>query len=340
MIGVREIRFLLFGFGLLCLQPSSAHADALHGTVTGPYGERVAGAPIRVVDFASNEIMRSRTEPDGSYEFSDLPAGEMRIQIRTPCCEFRGYLSEPLDPADMTNFNIALEQGFQLNTVGDDVGIASAAILAKRIVVDAPPPVSTDGHTDLSGLWLFGEDPFPAEPELNARAAALVAERTANHFIDSPRMRCLPTSLPIPTHTPPILGKFLQTDGLTVILYEGILGYRQIFTDGREHPRDPNPTWLGHSVGRWDDNVFVIDTVGFNDAGWTGLTHPRSESFHVIERYRRTSLGEMELELTIEDPNVYVRPWTQRIPLYLTPDEELMEFVCENEKWVLRDDAQ
>ena len=104
--------------------------------------------------------------------------------------------------------------------------------------------------------------------------------------------------------------------------------------DGRGHPDDLEPTWLGHSVGWWEDDVLVVDTVGFNDRGWTGSNQPRSEAFHVIERYRRTSYGDMELELTLEDPAVYTEPWIRHLPIYLTPNEELFEFVCENEKWL------
>lgn len=329
---------LLLALAIACSHSSLTHAETLRGQVTGPYGELVTAAPVRVIDRASNEYARSLTDSDGRYVFYDLPPGTVRIQIRTICCEFEAFLSEPINLTDSETFDIELQQGFQLNTVGDDVGIANAEVLANRNVPEGVVPFGADGRPELSGVWLYSEDPFPPEPELQGWAATLVAERNANQFIDSPRMRCLPTSLPIPTHTPPIFGKFVQTPGLTVILYEGILGYRQVFTDGRGHPDEPNPTWLGHSIGWWEDDVFIIDTSGFNDDGWTGLAHPRTEAFHVIERYRRTSFGEMELELTIEDPNVYIRPWVRRLPLYLTPEEELLEYVCENEKWLRADE--
>ena len=154
-------------------------------------------------------------------------------------------------------------------------------------------------------MWVYGADPFPVNPNLQDWAAELHAERMANHFMTSPRTRCLPSELPIPGHTPPVFGKFVQTPGLIVILYEGILGYRQIFIDCREHPEDPNPTWLGNSIGRWDGDTLVVDTMGFKDRGWT-FTHPRSEEFHVTELYRRNDFGTMELEFAIEDPDVYL----------------------------------
>lgn len=308
----------------------------LNGQVSGPFDGLVGDAPIRAVHIPSGDSWQTRTSANGEYEFTDLPAGDYRVQVRLPCCEYAPYQSEPFDVqsgAERT-FDVQLAQGFQLNTIGDDIGIATAQILKGREVPDLPVPKTADGKPDLTGMWMYGHDPFPSAPKLTPWAANLVAERTANHFVESPRFHCLPTALPIPTHTPPIFGKFIQTPDVIVILFEGILGYRQIFMDGRGHPEDADPTWLGHSIGWWEDDVLVVDTTGFNDRGWTGLTHPRSEDFHVVERYRRTSFGDMELEISLEDPAVYKEPWVQRMAVYLTPGETLYEFVCENEKWL------
>ena len=325
---------LLFASPVLIL--AQAQSGSMNGQITGPFDGKVADAPIQVTHADSGERWRSRSDAEGRFEFAELPAGDYLVQISIGCCEYKPYRFEPVDVQRGSNreFDIQLEQGFQLNTIGDDQAIATAQILAERDVPDLPIPRTEDGKPNLTGMWLYGPDPFPIGPKFNESAAKLVAERVANHFIESPRIRCLPTSLPIPGHTPPTFGKFIHSPGLIVILYEGVLGYRQIFTDGRNHPEDPNPTWLGHSIGWWEDDVLVVDTVGFNDRGWTGLTHPRSEEFHVIERYKRTTYGDMELELTIEDPSVYVEPWVQQIPVYLSPGEELLEFVCENDKWV------
>ena len=324
---------------LLVISPLFATAQAqtstLHGQVTGPFDGLVADAPIQVTHTDSGERWRSKSDVEGRYEFAGLPAGDYQVRISIRCCEFKPYRYEPVQVAQGAerDFNIQLQQGFQLNTIGDDGAIATAQVLAARELPDLPLPRKDNGKPDLTGMWVYGADPFPVGPKFNDEAAKLVAARVANNFIESPRMHCLPTALPIPTHTPPTFGKFVHTPGLIVILYEGVLGFRQIFTDGREHPEDPNPNWLGHSIGWWEDDVLVVDTVGFNDRGWTGLTHPRSEEFHVVERYKRTGYGEMQLVLTIEDPNVYLEPWVQEIPVYFTPGEELLEFVCENEKW-------
>jgi hypothetical protein len=315
---------------------SQGHGGQFTGVVTGPFDGLVADAPTRALHIESGESWRTRTDADGRYQLDGLPAGEYRLQVRIRCCEYAPYDSEPvaLSAGQDHTFDIQLQQGFQLNTIGDDNGIATSRILANRDIPDRPAPRTADGKPDLTGMWIYTNDPFPSALKFTDWAAKLVAERAANQFVESPRMRCLPTDLPIPTHTPPTFGKFVQTPDLIVILYEGVLGVRQIFMDGRDHPEYIEPTWLGHSVGRWEDDVLVVDTIGFNDRGWTGLSHPRSEDFHVIERYRRTSYGDMELELTIEDPAVYKEPWVRRIPIYLTPDEQLYEFVCENEAWL------
>ncbi len=101
---------------------------------------------------------------------------------------------------------------------------------------------------------------------------------------------------------------------------------------GREHPEDPNPSWMGHSIGRWEGDTLVIDTIGFNDRGWMSI-YPRSEELHIVERLTRTKLGRMDLEVTIEDPKVFKKSWVSRQPAYLAPDVELIGYVCENNKW-------
>ena len=113
------------------------------------------------------------------------------------------------------------------------------------------------------------------------------------------------------------------------MLFEDVPGFRQVFVDGRSHPADPNPAWLGHSVGRWDGDTLVIDTVGFNDRSWL-LVYPHTDQLHMIERYRRPEYGRLEIVVVFEDPGAFTRPWTMNLIWYLAPREELIEFVCEN----------
>ena len=108
------------------------------------------------------------------------------------------------------------------------------------------------------------------------------------------------------------------------ILYEGnIHSFRQIFMDGRKHPDDPDPTWYGHSIGHWEKDTLVVDTVGFNDKFWFDyLGHPHTEKLHTIERYTRTDLGNMTIEVTIDDPGAYAKPFTTTGTARLQPGSE------------------
>jgi hypothetical protein len=130
------------------------------------------------------------------------------------------------------------------------------------------------------------------------------------------------------------LHKIVQTPALVVILYEYNTSFRQIFLDGRKLPPDPNPAWMGYSVGRWDGDRLVVEASGFNGLTWlSGRGVPVSDALRVTERFRRRDFGHMEIEITIDDPRAYLRPWTVREELRLVPDGELLEFVCtENNK--------
>jgi hypothetical protein len=119
-----------------------------------------------------------------------------------------------------------------------------------------------------------------------------------------------------------------------VILYEVDNTHRQIYTDGRKLPADPQPSWLGYSVGRWEGDTLVVDSAGFNDKSWLdGRGHPHSEGLRVQERFHRRDFGHMDLSLTIDDPQMYTKPWTIKVTELLVPDSDVLESVCnENEK--------
>jgi hypothetical protein len=125
--------------------------------------------------------------------------------------------------------------------------------------------------------------------------------------------------------------KIVQTPGLVVILHEASTGdfFRQIFTDGRELPTNPNPTWRGYSVGRWDGDTLVVDVAGFNGETWIGPGYPHTDALHIIERFRRRDVGHLEIEIVVDDPRAYTSPWTIKLTPQLVPDTELLEGVCE-----------
>jgi hypothetical protein len=132
---------------------------------------------------------------------------------------------------------------------------------------------------------------------------------------------------------PGALFKFIETPGVTLLLYEEFNHDRQIFTDGRPFPADPQPAWFGYSVGTWEGDTFVVETKGFNDQTWLDDSgHPHTEAMRTTERFRRKDFGHMDLIVTIDDPKAYTKPWSVSIPLQLLPDTELAEDVCDNER--------
>jgi hypothetical protein len=203
--------------------------------------------------------------------------------------------------------------------------------------LSAPAPTMPDGTPDLSGVWehmnargsaYYLNVDIPWQPW----AEALFKERTENNQIDNPESRCLPRGIPKADAFD--LHKIIQAPGLVLILYEYQTTYRQIFTDGRPLPKDPNPTWMGYSVGHWEGDTLVVESRGFNGKAWlSGRGNPTTDALHLTERIHRRDFGHMDIQLTIDDPKAYTRPWTAELHPELVPDTELLEFVCgENEK--------
>ncbi len=203
----------------------------------------------------------------------------------------------------------------------------------------APAPRTPDGRPDLTGVWSgagpmyrfnIAQDLGPGE--VKPWAEALFLQRLRDSRKDSPLARCLPVS--VPYHNFFNLTQFVQTPRMLVMLYESPNGpHRTIYMDGRPLPVDPNPAWLGYSIGRWEGDTLVITTAGFNDRAWLDSAgHPQTESLRLTERIRRRDFGHMEFEMTIDDPAVFARPFTIRTERVLAPDTDLLEDVCENEK--------
>ena len=164
-------------------------------------------------------------------------------------------------------------------------------------------------------------------------AAALRKQRMADNMKDNPDAYCLPMGN-MQFHTHPQPRKMIQTPKLLVILYEGNAGIRQIFIDGRPLPgNDPQPWWYGYSTAKWDGNALVVQTSHFRDGGWLDVAgSPLTDQGTMTERFRRPNLGTLEIEVTVNDPKAYTRPWTVTVTQRLLPDEELIEFICaENE---------
>jgi hypothetical protein len=229
----------------------------------------------------------------------------------------------------------------------------------------APARRAANGKPDLSGVWqveptpvdemkrLFGDlsafgalgdstsafskylvdilvDFKPEESPLRPEFANVLRQRAKE---DTPLLHCLPIGVPADDLIPGPF-KIIQTPGLILIRNEYENSFRQVYTDGRKPPADPDPLWLGYSVGKWDGDTLQVDTVGFNDKSWLdGSGHPHSESLHVVERFHRRDFGHMDMEISIDDPKVYTKPFSIKFTQLLLPDTDVTEYFCnENEK--------
>lgn len=292
-----------------------------------------SGAPIAKVEVqaksAAGQTYSARSDASGKYELSGLPAGRYELTAFSPGLapylkpDFKLQSGQPL------RIDIRLDD-LQLNTLGEDRKYYTG-LMTVHDAPRGPTPRTADGKPDLSGVWLPSFPRDPGDPQPLPWAEALMKQRAANDSKDIPSSRCLPLGVVMSTFLFPY--ELVQTSKLLVMMFEGEFP-RQIFLDGRPHPQDMNPTWLGHSVGHWEQDTLVVDTVGFNGKAWIDfMGHPASEKLHIIERYRRPDLGHLELEITIDDPGAYAKPWTIKKTSELSHDDTLMEYICnENER--------
>jgi hypothetical protein len=235
--------------------------------------------------------------------------------------------------------------------------------------LSAPTPRGANGRPDLSGIWstestplaemerLFpflkafavpGDDPLtfhkyflnifagvsPEDVPFRPAAAQVFKSRfDKGPTREDPTATCRPAGIPMGDLLP-LPRRLIQVPGLVVVLYEGINPQRLIYTDGRKLPVDPQPAWMGYSVGRWDGDVFVVESNGFSEKSWLdGSGHPRSDAMRLTERLHRRDFGHMDVDVTIDDPGSYTRPFSIRYTQVLVPDTDILEYICnENEK--------
>jgi hypothetical protein len=201
----------------------------------------------------------------------------------------------------------------------------------------APAPRTADGKPDLTGLWAMGSDdigvgnvalskPGDLKPaDIQPWVRELVQQRAEDFGIDNPHYKCLPDG---PNYsTSGGTKRILQTPAMIVILQED-LTYRQIQMDGRSLEKDPNPSWMGYSVGHWDGDTLVVESNGYNDKTWLLGGYPHTEALRMTERIRRTDFGHLEISVTFQDPKAYNKAWSLPLRAQFLPDTELMESVC------------
>ena len=195
------------------------------------------------------------------------------------------------------------------------------------------------GKPDLSGFWMpedqvkyllnLAADMKPEEIPLTPWGRDLYNQRIANNGKDHPGVSCLPSGIPEKDNIPDGL-KLVQTEDLVLLLHESRTIYRQIFTDGRPLPKNPQPAWMGYSIGHWDGDTLVVETIGQNGRTWLDMRGlPGTERLKVTERYHRPRIGHMDIDVTIDDPQAYTKPWNVKLAWRLEPDTDLIESICE-----------
>jgi hypothetical protein len=298
------------------------------GTITGTVldidANPVANAPVQVKG-ANNAAYKATSSNNGSYTIP-VPAGTYDVSV-----EILGF-----NPFSQKNVKVAAGQSlrldihlldYQLNTLGDGPEFR-VDLISPHKTPSGPAPRTREGKPDFTGVWFAQRPVDPGKPEPLPWAEKLVQERIASNSKEAPGARCLTRGITAAGALFPY--EIVQTPARLVMLFEDdIPSHRTVYLDGRSHPKDPNPTWMGHSVGHWEGDTLVVDTIGFNDRTWLDPQgHPHTEKMHVIERVRRPELGHLEIEFTIDDPGAYAKPWIIKRVADLDPNDEIGEYVC------------
>jgi hypothetical protein len=324
----------------------AAFGQAQPGTITGLLrdlnGNPVIGTEgaVHVKNTATQAEFSAPISSKGDFTLTGLPAGTYDLTVPMACCMYGTYSQKGVAIAagQTLTMNLQLPWNINLGTIGDDPVMLMNDMRAKAGNIAGPTPRMQDGKPDFSGMWAqvteAGGQGFGPRIPLKPWAAEIqkkIMERVKTDTnLLNPAAFCLPQSalqITLPFHF-----KLVQTPTLMIHITEFLTpGYRQIFMDGRGHPKDWNPAWEGHAIGKWDGDTLVVDSTGFNEI--TAGVGVHSEKLHVVERFRRPDLGHLEVDITVDDEDAYTEPWHRKVRATLIPQEEILEFVCaENNK--------
>jgi hypothetical protein len=318
--------WLLFVLGVF-----AQSGGTITGTVVNLSGDPVKNASIQATNAETKAVYKATTSAAGVYTLAPLPAGTYELTSGALGFEL---VEKHVTVTGPETLQLKLHLAdVQLNTLGDNLALI-LTWLSPHQTPAGPTPRMPDGKPDLSGVWFTQRPVDPGKPEMKAWAEAIFKERAENNHKDFPQGRCQPLGVVLSgtvthawriVHTPTFMMMISEMDAP---------GYRQIYLDGRGHPKDFGPTWTGHSIGHWEGETLVVDTVGFNDKFWLSPAgEPHTEKLHLTERYRRPDLGHLEIEFTIEDPDTFLKPWVIKKVSDLAPKEEVEEVICtENER--------
>ena len=334
-----RLRFSFVCMLMACAAALAQETASVSGSLQDPNGNPVIGTEgaVHMVNTATQKDFTTPISSKGDFTLSSLPAGTYDLTVPMVCCMYATYSQKgvALQAGQALKMELHLPWNVNLGTVGDDMVRMQNDMRAKAKNTEGPAPRMPNGRVDFSGVWAQVTQPQPPNPfPLKPWAADIqkkIQERArANSTILNPAAFCLPTSALQIT----VMGHFklIQTPTVLVHLSEfNTPGYRQIFMDGRGHPKDFNTTWQGHSIGSWDGDTLVVDSTGFNEI--TGGLGVHSEKVHVVERFQRPDLGHLQVEITADDEEAWTGPWKRTVRATLVPQEEILEYICaENNK--------
>jgi hypothetical protein len=310
---------------------AQAGRGVIAGRVVTDQGDPAAGVTIQARD-AAGKFTSATANKNGEYRLVNLAAGSYEISVPQMGLRTARY-AQPnvmVDAGKTVTLNISLMPN-NFGVVGDDA--AFLQMYNKYKDLKGPAPRMPDGHPDFSGVWLANVDPNPTPAQMLPWAQTEWERRRDRAFEGMPTSRCLPAD---PTLTLPVFYKIVQTKTLLIHLFEQDPHYHQAFLDGREHPQDLDPTWMGHTIGRWEKDTLLLDTVGLNDKSWLlqATWLPHTEKLRIRERYTRPDLAHLNIDVTLEDPDTFIKPVERHVQWLFTPGEELFESICaENNKF-------
>ncbi len=321
------MRSVILSFSLAALAALAQGATptgSISGTLYDSIGDPIDNNAIQAKNTETGAVFNAMTSTAGKYTLADLPAGAYDITVNAPGLRAFEKKSVAVQASQVASLDIRLGDTTQLNTLGED-RTHQVADAKRHHPPSGPTPRTYDGKPDLSGVWWRTRTVDPGKPEWLPAALAITKQRIESNGKDSPQAHCLPSG---PLRNGP-LWQFVQSkDYLVYISDDESPGFHQIYLDGRGHPADPNPAWYGHSIGHWDGDTLVVDRVGFDPRVWLDQEmHPHSDKLHIVERYHRPDAGHLEIEITVDDPGVLAKPWTQKRVTDLA-NEEIFEFIC------------
>lgn len=313
-------------------------AGGIAGQIKDPNGLVITGLDIPITAKGPDGKAYAATVGlDGHYAFRDLPPGDYELNLPIQCCMYRAYEQKGVHvgAGAVLALDLPIQWGINLGTIGDDPGMLGNDLRARSKNTKGAVPRTRDGHPDFTGIWYdipknTQSPPPQLKPwaqEIDKKLKAELAGDPNGPRSQGPAAWCLPqnatpTNLPFPY-------EFIQTKDRLIQLTEFLTpGHREIYLDGRKHPdmNEWNPAWYGHSVGRWEQDTLVIDSVGFNEITPGYSIH--SEQLHVVERITRPAKDRLIVDITAEDPQAWTAPYHTVIEAGLVTGDEIHEWVC------------